>query len=208
DLRFGGGQRGGHHHGPAGGGVGSAAGCGRAQRRRRPGGGRPGRGLARRRGHGGGRHRLGPGVRHAGDAAAAVGGPGRMILDRIIAETKAVTARRRRMTPLRALAEAEQAAPPPRSLAGRLRAVGAVSLLAEVKRKSPSKGVLRADFDPAALARAYAKAGADAISVLTDGPFFGGGLDHLRAVREAVPLPVLRKDFIVDPYQVAEARAA
>ena len=131
-----------------------------------------------------------------------------MILDRIIAETKAETARRRRMTPLRALAEAAQAAPPPRSLAGRLGAGGTVSLLAEVKRKSPSKGVLRADFDPAALARAYAKAGADAISVLTDGPFFGGGLDHLRAVREAVPLPVLRKDFIVDPYQVAEARAA
>ena len=71
-----------------------------------------------------------------------------MILDRIIAETKAETARRRRMTPLRALAEAAQAAPPPRSLAGRLGAGGAVSLLAEVKRKSPSKGVLRAGLNP------------------------------------------------------------
>lgn len=131
-----------------------------------------------------------------------------MILDRILAETRAETARRKRTTPLETLVQRAKAAPVPRGLARALRAGETVRLLAEVKRKSPSKGVLRADFDPAVLARAYAAAGADAVSVLTDEPFFGGGLGHLRTVREAVALPVLRKDFILDPYQIVEARAA
>jgi indole-3-glycerol phosphate synthase len=88
------------------------------------------------------------------------------------------------------------------------RRAGSMRVIAEVKRASPSKGVIRSDFAPADLARAYARAGAHAISVLTDAPFFQGSLDHLTSVREAVDLPVLRKDFHVDPYQLWEARAA
>lgn len=83
-----------------------------------------------------------------------------------------------------------------------------VRVIAECKRRSPSRGVLRADYDPVAIARGYAEAGAAAISVLTEPTFFDGDLDHLRAVREAVTCPLLRKDFIVDPYQLLEARAA
>ena len=83
-----------------------------------------------------------------------------------------------------------------------------VNVVAEVKRASPSAGVIREDFDAAAIAREYAAAGADALSVLTDQQYFQGSLDHLRAARAAVTLPVLRKDFIIDPYQVYESRAA
>jgi len=85
---------------------------------------------------------------------------------------------------------------------------GPVRVIAEVKRASPSAGAIRADADAVGLAQRYARGGAAAISVLTDGPGFGGSLDDLRAVRSAVPVPVLRKDFIVDAYQVLEARAA
>ena len=102
--------------------------------------------------------------------------------------------------------------PPPRGFARALRngphrPADVPTLVAEVKKASPSKGVIRQDFDPAAIARSYTAGGASAISCLTDGPGFGGSLEALDAVRAATPLPVLRKDFFIDPLQVVEARA-
>ena len=85
---------------------------------------------------------------------------------------------------------------------------GRINVIGECKRRSPSAGVLRAQYQPGRIAEAYERAGAVAVSVVTEPAFFGGGLDHLREVRQAVGLPVLRKDFIVDPYQLYEARAA
>jgi indole-3-glycerol phosphate synthase len=89
-----------------------------------------------------------------------------------------------------------------------LRRTDRLNVIAECKRRSPSKGVLREEYDPATIAHGYAAAGAAAISVLTEPTFFDGSLDHLRAVRAAVPVPILRKDFVVSEYQVLEARAA
>lgn len=94
------------------------------------------------------------------------------------------------------------------AFASRLRAPGAVNIIAECKRRSPSRGVLRTAYDPVAIATAYERAGAAAISVLTEPGFFDGSLEHLTAVRSAVAIPLLRKDFTVDEYQLLEARAA
>ncbi len=85
---------------------------------------------------------------------------------------------------------------------------GLVNIIAEVKKSSPSAGTMREDFDPVAVAQAYHAAGADALSVLTDEQYFKGKLEYIAQVKAAVPLPVLRKDFIIDPYQIYEARAA
>jgi indole-3-glycerol phosphate synthase len=129
------------------------------------------------------------------------------ILDEIVDWKRREVARRKRALSLADIQADIARAPTPRSLVDALRRPG-VSLVAEIKRASPSKGLLRPDLDPAALAREYEANGARAISVLTDQHFFRGCLGHLRAVRKAVRLPVLRKDFILDPYQVYEARAA
>ncbi|MBN1866915.1 indole-3-glycerol phosphate synthase TrpC [Candidatus Sumerlaeota bacterium] len=112
-----------------------------------------------------------------------------------------------RATTLDAMRRLAAAAPEPRDFLGAVARPGCISLIAEVKKASPSKGVIREDFDPVAIARAYESAGANAISVLTDALFFQGSLDAFRSVRSAVSLPMLRKEFMIDPIQFYEARA-
>lgn len=131
-------------------------------------------------------------------------------LERIVAATRADLVVRQAQVPLADLRARATEAPAPRPFAEALRPTpsGSARLIAEVKRASPSKGLLAEHFEPVAQAQAYARGGAAAISVLTEPHFFLGALEHLRAVRAAVDIPVLRKDFILDVYQVYEARAA
>jgi indole-3-glycerol phosphate synthase len=130
------------------------------------------------------------------------------ILDSVVASKRREIAAARQRLPENALAALLADAAPVRDFRAALERPGRVGILAEVKKASPSAGVLRADFDPACIARTYEQHGAACISVLTDGPFFQGSLDDLRAARAAVSLPVLRKDFLLDTYQVMEARCA
>ncbi len=109
--------------------------------------------------------------------------------------------------PVERLKEKELYRLPRRSLAGAILARG-FGVIAEVKKASPSAGLLRTDFDPVRIGRQYQQGGAAAISVLTDETFFGGRLEHLSTIRSTVPLPLLRKDFVVDPYQLHEAKSA
>jgi indole-3-glycerol phosphate synthase len=131
------------------------------------------------------------------------------LLATIVAATRKIVAVREAEVPRATLAARAEAVTP---RAGRFRAALArtdrVNVIAECKRRSPSKGVLRAEYDPVAIAGAYAAAGAAAISILTEPTFFDGSLDHLVAVRKAVDVPLLRKDFIVSEYQLLEARLA
>lgn len=130
-------------------------------------------------------------------------------LARICADTRAETARRKSATGIAAMeARIAAIADWPRGFAQALRraATGGVGLIAEIKKASPSGGLIRPDFDPPALARAYRDGGATCLSVLTDTPHFQGQTTHLVAARAAVALPVIRKDFMLDPWQIAESR--
>lgn len=130
------------------------------------------------------------------------------ILDKIVATTRQTIERDKSSVPAKQLADRLADLPPTRDFFAALAAGDQVRLIAEVKKASPSAGLIRSDFDPVAIAKAYQSAGAACISVLTDEPFFQGSLEYLRAIRQSVDLPLLRKDFIVDSYQLLQARAA
>jgi indole-3-glycerol phosphate synthase len=129
------------------------------------------------------------------------------ILDKILAQKVDEVATRQTKMPLKKVQNLARVACVPRHFDQALRAGEHVALIAEVKKASPSKGVLIENFDPVAIGKTYSDNGASAISVLTDTPFFMGDLAYLNAVRGNVRVPVLRKDFIIDPYQVYETRA-
>jgi indole-3-glycerol phosphate synthase len=133
------------------------------------------------------------------------------ILQRILAVKADELARAKSAKSLTIVRDEAKRAAPARDFAGALRAkvaAGRSAVIAEVKKASPSRGVLREQFDPSAIAASYERHGAACLSVLTDEQFFRGSLDHMKEARAACALPVLRKDFTIDPYQVFEARAA
>jgi indole-3-glycerol phosphate synthase len=131
-----------------------------------------------------------------------------MILDEIVAYNRTELEKTKRRVPLGELKKAAQEQPDPLDFAAALRSEG-VRLIAEVKKASPSKGVIRADFNPVEIASTYASSGASAISVLTEEKYFQGSLDYLREIKKTLGnrIPLLRKDFIFDPYQIYQARA-
>jgi indole-3-glycerol phosphate synthase len=132
------------------------------------------------------------------------------ILEQIIAHKRLEIAQRKLDRPVEALKDQIEPLGRPRNFFHAVTRPGkkTMNLIAEIKKASPSAGVIREDFDPVAIARIYAENGADALSVLTDEKFFQGKLQYVQMVREAVSLPILRKDFVLDPYQVYETRAA
>jgi indole-3-glycerol phosphate synthase len=130
------------------------------------------------------------------------------VLARIVAAKRREVEEARGRAPDADLERRLSEAPPVRDFRAALEHPGEVRVIAEVKRASPSAGVIRADFDPVAIARTYARHGAACISVLTDAPFFQGHLSYLEQIRAAVDVPLLRKDFILDRYQLLEARLA
>jgi indole-3-glycerol phosphate synthase len=129
-----------------------------------------------------------------------------MILDDIVEVKRREVAAAKEATPLAALEAAVAGMPPTRDFRRALTG-GECAIIAEVKRRSPSRGIIRADFDPVRIALEYDRNGAAAVSVLTDATFFGGSSGDLTAVKKAIALPILRKDFIIDPWQIHEARA-
>jgi indole-3-glycerol phosphate synthase len=130
------------------------------------------------------------------------------ILDKIVATKRSEVERAKALVPESELRSRLADAPPVRDFFTPLAAGGPIKLIAEVKKASPSAGVIRADFDPVGIARIYEAHGATCVSVLTDEPYFQGRLEYLERIREAVDRPVLRKDFILDTYQLLEARVA
>lgn len=131
------------------------------------------------------------------------------ILAQIVADKKLEVAASQETAPLAEVKAQAADTPPPRNFyAAVTRPKGELRVIAEVKKASPSAGVIREDFDPVAIAKAYHEAGAAAISCLTDEKYFQGSLSYIAQIKDAVPLPVLRKDFIIDAYQVYQARAA
>lgn len=130
------------------------------------------------------------------------------ILEKIVATKLREIAAAKVAVPVDELSSGLDSAPPVRDFLGALAAKGPVKLIAEVKKASPSKGVIREDFNPLEIAQCYQQHGATCLSVLTDESYFQGSLSYLSQIREVIDLPVLRKDFIVDPYQVIEARVA
>ena len=130
------------------------------------------------------------------------------ILEEIVASKRQEVAAARRRMPIEELEAQAADAPPVRDFRAALAGPGPIQLIAEVKKASPSAKVIRADFDPVAIARTYQAHGAACISVLTDAPYFQGHLSYLARVRASVAIPLLRKDFLIDEYQVVEARLA
>lgn len=132
------------------------------------------------------------------------------ILDSIVETKRQEVAARKTARPLTSVKAAAASAPAPRDFHRTLSVTPScgVHLIAEIKKKSPSAGLIRPDFDPATLAGIYFESGASCLSVLTDEPYFDGRLEYIDQVREAVPIPVLRKDFMIDPWQIYESRAA
>ena len=130
------------------------------------------------------------------------------VLSEILATKRTEVACRKEKISPHVLQEWIVDAPPVRDFRAALNQARGIGLIAEVKKASPSKGVIREDFDPIEIAKIYAESGATCLSVLTDEPYFQGKLDYLRQIRQTVTTPLLRKDFIIDPFQIVESRAA
>ncbi|MFQ6044243.1 MAG: indole-3-glycerol phosphate synthase TrpC [Candidatus Poribacteria bacterium] len=131
-----------------------------------------------------------------------------MILDTIVAHKQEEVKLQKNQLPLSGLIQTLRDIPPTRDFKAAISTTGKINLIAEVKKASPSKGIIREDFDAAGIALIYQSSGASAISVLTDERFFQGNLSYLTAIRETTSIPLLRKDFIIDEYQIYQARAS